>query len=82
MDIDGYDAVRLWAMHERGVPRALETLLTYNAEDTVVLEQLCYCGLNIEAEKRQNLMLPTYQHPASREIPTRVCPDVYRLLRG
>lgn len=82
IDIDGYDAVRLWAMHERGVERALETLMTYNAEDTVVLEQLVFCGLNIESEKRPHLMLPTYAHPASRVIPTRVCPHVYRLLRG
>ena len=31
MDIDGFDAVRLWRLHERGVPNALATLLTYNS---------------------------------------------------
>lgn len=82
MDIDGYDAVRLWAMHERGVPRALESLMTYNAEDTVVLEPLLYSGLNLESAERPGLGLPVYDLPPGRFIPTRVCPDVYRLLRG
>ncbi len=40
MDIDGYDAVRLWRLHLQGVEGALETLMCYNAEDTVVLEAL------------------------------------------
>lgn len=82
MDIDGFDAVRLWSMHLRGVPRALETLMTYNAEDTIVLEQLIYCGLNIEAKKRPVLSLQTYESPAARPITTSVCHEVYRLLRG
>jgi len=82
MDIDGFDAVRLWSMHSKGIPRALDTLLTYNAEDTVVLEQLMYCGLNIEAEKKSSLRLGTYSLPQAPKIPTRVCPEVYRLLRG
>ena len=36
-DISGRDAVRLWREHERGVDGALETLVSYNREDTVNL---------------------------------------------
>jgi uncharacterized protein YprB with RNaseH-like and TPR domain len=82
MDIDGFDAVRLWNLHLNGVPRALETLMTYNAEDTVVLEQLVYCALNIEAEKRVHLQLPTYQVPQAPKIPYQICPQVYRQLKS
>jgi uncharacterized protein YprB with RNaseH-like and TPR domain len=82
MDIDGFDAVRLWKLHERGVPRALDTLFTYNAEDTLVLEQLVFCGLNLEALQRPMLKLATYDLPQARTVPTRICPQVYRMLRG
>lgn len=82
MDIDGFDAVRLWSMHLNGIPNALDTLLTYNAEDTVVLEQLLFCGLNIEAERRPSLNLPIHTLPVAPKIPTQVCPHVYQLLRG
>jgi uncharacterized protein len=81
MDIDGFDAVRLWNMHRRGLPNALETLLTYNAEDTLVLEQLIFCGLNLEAEHHQVLNLPKYALPPARDIPHEVCPNIYRMLR-
>lgn len=36
-DISGRDAVRLWHEHERGVDGSLETLVSYNREDTVNL---------------------------------------------
>ncbi len=82
MDIDGFDAVRLWRLHQRGVPNALETLLTYNAEDTVVLEQLMYCGLNLEAQLRPHLQLDEFEIPRAADIPLEVCPHVYRMLRS
>ncbi len=84
MDIDGFDAVKLWRMHERGVPRALETLLTYNAEDTVVLESLIYCGLNLEVERLRAWQLPLepFLLPMIKPIPTQVCARVYQTLRG
>jgi uncharacterized protein len=81
MDIDGFDAVRLWNLHKRGVPNALETLYTYNAEDTLVLEHLIYHGLNMEAAKRKPLNLPEYKMPKARSIPYEVCPHVYRMIR-
>ncbi|WP_276273354.1 ribonuclease H-like domain-containing protein [Haloarcula litorea] len=39
-DISGKDAVRLWREHERGRDGALETLVSYNREDTVNLRTL------------------------------------------
>ena len=39
-DLSGRDAVRLWRQHESGVDGALETLISYNREDTVNLKTL------------------------------------------
>jgi len=39
-DISGRDAVRLWREHEAGQDGALETLISYNREDTVNLKTL------------------------------------------
>jgi len=39
-DLSGEDAVRLWREHERGADGALETLLSYNREDTANMERL------------------------------------------
>jgi len=39
-DISGRDAVRLWREHERGEDGSLETLISYNREDTVNLRTL------------------------------------------
>jgi uncharacterized protein YprB with RNaseH-like and TPR domain len=39
-DISGKDAVRLWREYERGDEDALETLVSYNRDDTVNLERL------------------------------------------
>lgn len=83
MDIDGFDAVRLWRMHKRGVPRALETLMTYNAEDSLVLEPLMY--LAYELEQANHAHLPLRPLPAAKPLPalaTEVDPFVYSLLRG
>jgi uncharacterized protein YprB with RNaseH-like and TPR domain len=81
MDIDGFDAVRLWNLHRHAVPNALESLKAYNAEDTLVLEHLIYCGLNLEAERRPELNLPVYPLPPARTIPFSVCENVYQMLR-
>ena len=37
-DISGRDAIRLWREHERGIDGSLETLVSYNREDTVNLK--------------------------------------------
>ena len=39
-DISGRDAVRLWRQYERGDDAALDTLVSYNREDTVNLQTL------------------------------------------
>jgi uncharacterized protein len=44
--LDGYDAVLLWRLHERGDSRALPTLLRYNAEDVVGLKPLLELACN------------------------------------
>jgi len=36
-ELDGFDAVRLWHLHQRGHRGALQTLVRYNAEDVMVL---------------------------------------------
>jgi len=38
--LTGYDAVKLWRAHERGVDGALETLLEYNAQDIINLQTI------------------------------------------
>ena len=38
--LSGWDAVRLWRMHQAGNERALEMLLTYNREDVLHMENL------------------------------------------
>ena len=83
MDIDGFDAVRLWRMHERGVPRALETLMTYNAEDSVCLQPLLELAFEKEMELAPWLGLsPLKPMPPLAKITTVVDPFVYGLLRG
>lgn len=83
MDIDGFDAVRLWRMHKRGVPRALETLMTYNAEDSICLQPLLYLAYERELANHQHLPIAQLpEAPPLPEITTQVCPFVYGLLRG
>jgi uncharacterized protein YprB with RNaseH-like and TPR domain len=82
MDIDGFDAVRLWRMHKRGIAGALETLMTYNAEDSICLEPLMHLAYAREQVERPHLdFAPLTQHPRP-EIATSVDPFVYDLLRG
>jgi uncharacterized protein len=82
LDIDGFDAVRLWGMHRRGMEGALETLLTYNAEDTVVLEPLLALAYNQEVARHPELGLDPLPLPELPPLPTRVYPEVYAALRG
>jgi len=88
MDIDGFDAVRLWRMHRQGVPRALETLLTYNAEDTVVLAPLLAEAYNLQIKQLSPETLAdtwNLQAIAVPELPklsTETCPQVYAKLRN
>jgi hypothetical protein len=82
MDIDGYDAVKLWRMHQRGVPNALETLMTYNAEDAIVLEPLMHLAYAREVEAHPHLTFERWTEPELPAIKTNVSEYVYQLLRG
>ncbi|MGZ3686922.1 MAG: ribonuclease H-like domain-containing protein [Bdellovibrionota bacterium] len=81
LDIDGFDAVRLWQMHRRGVEGALETLLTYNAEDTVVLEPLLVKAYNLEIARLPELPLVPLEERPLLELSTRSHSSVYARLR-
>ena len=81
-DIDGYDAVRLWRLHQQGVPGALETLLTYNAEDAVILEPLLVEAFNREVAARPELGLAPLSGGAVPRLATEVDLKVYALLRA
>lgn len=82
MDLDGFDAVRLWRLHQKGVPGALETLMTYNAEDTVVLEPLLLKAYELETRKYPEFALPRLAERAWPKLGTQVSPEVYQLLRS
>jgi uncharacterized protein YprB with RNaseH-like and TPR domain len=81
MDLDGLDAVRLWQMHRRGIKGALETLCTYNAEDTVVLDPLLRLAFNLQIEKSALLdqtPLPLLEPP---RLGLEINPEIYSLLK-
>jgi hypothetical protein len=46
-DIDGFMAVQLWRLHEKGDPRALPALLRYNVEDVVNLRWIMETAYNL-----------------------------------
>lgn len=81
MDIDGYDAVILWQWHLQGVEGALETLYTYNAEDTWVLEPLLIHGYNLETIQRSSLQLEALSLPKTPEWKTQVSEEIYNKLQ-
>jgi uncharacterized protein YprB with RNaseH-like and TPR domain len=48
-DLDGFDAVILWRLYQEGDVQALQTLIKYNLEDVVNLEDLMIQGYNLAA---------------------------------
>lgn len=81
--VDGYMAVLLWQEYRRhGNIRALETLLSYNMEDTINLELLAYLAYNeliaFTPFQECKLALP----PSSRvEVPFKAAPEIIEKLR-
>lgn len=59
--LDGFDAVRLWELYLNGNKKALETLLAYNAEDTLVLQPLA--EILIKAESKLATATPSITFP-------------------
>jgi uncharacterized protein len=81
-EIDGYAAVRLWNMYKKGVAGALETLLVYNGEDTVVLQHLLLKAMEFEIEKRPELCLKQISLPIAPKIPGEINQAVVRKLQN
>ena len=82
MDIDGWDAVKLWRLYEQGLDAALTTLMCYNAEDVLILHPLL-----VEAYNRQSLAQPDYLAGSLDLSPlptltTEVDPEVFAKLRS
>ena len=51
-DIDGFFAVLLWDEYQKtGDPKALETLLAYNVQDTITLENLMVTAYNLKLKE-------------------------------
>lgn len=71
-DIDGFFAVQLWYDYQRtGNPKALETLLAYNIQDVLTLENLMVISYNLKIKNTPfyNNKLP---EPVLPEIPFEV----------
>ena len=80
--MDGYLAVWLWDDYRRNHnPRALETLLAYNMEDVVNLEQLMVIAYNMKIGETPFLESHRIPRPPAPEIPFRVDPDTVQRVR-
>ena len=66
-DIDGFFAVLLWHDYQRGNPRALDTLLAYNALDVINLEALMVIAYN--AKLAGTPLGPAHHLPAPTRLP-------------
>jgi uncharacterized protein YprB with RNaseH-like and TPR domain len=68
-DIDGFFAVLLWDEFRRtGDQKALETLLSYNVQDTINLENLMVTAYNMKLKDTpfyEDLLIEDSQTPAN-----------------
>jgi uncharacterized protein YprB with RNaseH-like and TPR domain len=81
--VDGYMAVLLWQEYRRhGNVRALETLLSYNMEDTVNLELLACLAYNelIASTPFRECKLALPPSPGV-EVPFKAAPEIIEKLR-
>jgi hypothetical protein len=68
--IDGYLAVLLWQEYEKtGSLSALETLMAYNAEDTVNLECLMHIAYNLKVNQTPFAQTMALVRPDRPRIP-------------
>jgi len=80
--VDGYFAVVLWQMFRRtGSPQARETLLAYNAWDTLNLEHLMVTAYNLNLAGTPFARSHRLPLPSSPEPPFRPDPSVIREIR-
>jgi uncharacterized protein len=80
--VDGYFAVLLWQEYRRsGDPRALETLLAYNVEDTVNLETLLVHAYNLNIARTPFAQSHSVPLPERPVLPHRADPDLVSRLK-
>jgi len=79
-DVDGFFAVQLWHDYRKTRdPKVLETLLAYNIEDVVNLEQLMVMAYNMKIEETPFGNTRRLEGPCSPELPFQ--PDKATLAR-
>ena len=71
----------LWNMYQKGNVKALETLLVYNAEETVVLQHLLMSAMEFEFSKRPELNLKPISLPPVPKIPGAIDKEVLEKLQ-
>jgi uncharacterized protein len=82
-DVDGFFAVLLWQEYRRrGDPRALETLLAYNAADVLNLEPLMVTAFNMKLKSTPFHEMHRLPEPVPRTIPFRANQDVIERIRS
>ncbi len=82
-DVDGYFAVLLWQEYRRrGDPRALETLLAYNAADVLNLEPLMVTAFNMKLKGTPFHDMHCLGMPATPAIPFRADRGMIERIRG
>jgi uncharacterized protein len=82
-DVDGYFAVLLWQEYRRrGDPRALETLLAYNAADVLNLEPLMVTAFNMKLKGTPFHDMHCLDMPATPAIPFRADRGMIERIRG
>lgn len=79
--IDGFDAVRLWNMYKNGNKKALETLLFYNAEDTILLQPLLERAINLCLKNSHFQVNEFKMHRPIPRIPGKVHTSILKALR-
>ncbi len=82
MDIDGWDAVRLWRLYEQGIDSALTTLMCYNAEDVLILHPLLVEAYNRQSLAHGDLEAGTLNLNPLPALDTDVDPEVFARLRS
>lgn len=80
--VDGYTAVLLWRYWKRtGNRRALETLLSYNVEDVLSLEQLAIYSYNAKVKALSDVMKTSLIPEVPCGVnPWQAHPDILRML--
>jgi uncharacterized protein YprB with RNaseH-like and TPR domain len=81
-DIDGFFAVQLWYDYQKsGNPKALETLLAYNIQDVLTLENLMVISYNLKI-KNTPFYNNKLQEPVLPEIPFEVDMETVERIRS